>query len=393
MSAGMTFLLAFTAAVSVANLYISQPLIGLIGPAIHLRPDAYGLVVTLTQFGYAIGLLLLVPLGDFVENRRLMTITLLCGSVTLLLTSLAHNATLYMFACFMIGITSVTTQMVVPMAAHLAAPKRMGRQVSTVVSGLLTGILLSRPVASIIASFTGWRSVFVVSAIMMATTAAIFWRYVPERRPHGRLGYVALLSSLGPLLARTPVLQRRAAYHMSLFFAFTVFWTSIPLELTDAYGLSQRGIAVFSLVGAGGALVAPIAGRFADGGWSRIGTVICISAVLGGTLLAWPGALQPGLLGLAILGLCAILIDGGVQGHTAFAQRALFSLAPEHRSRLNALYIAGAFLAASLGSAVAPFAYARDGWPMVTLVGIVPPLLALSFYLSHTRAEMRRVTP
>jgi predicted MFS family arabinose efflux permease len=386
----MTLLLAFTAGASVANLYLAQPLIGLIGPAIHLSPGAYGLVVTLTQFGYAVGLLLLVPLGDFVENRRLMTITLLCGAVTLLLTSIAQSAPLFLIACLMIGVTSVTTQMVVPMAAHLAAPGRMGRQVSTVVSGLLTGILLSRPISSVIASVTGWRSVFVASAIIMAAMAAILWRYVPPRYPHGRMSYGRLLASMGPLLAQTPVLRRRGAYHMTLFFAFTVFWTSIPLELADHYGLSQRGIALFSFAGAGGALAAPIAGRFADGGWIRTGTILCMSALILGMALTWPSGLQPGMIGLVALALCAIFIDGGVQGHTAFTQRLLFSLAPEHRSRLNALYIAGAFLAASVGSAVAPLAYAQDGWRLVTLVGTLPPALSLLAYLAHTRAEMRR---
>jgi predicted MFS family arabinose efflux permease len=231
-SAGMTLLLAVTAGISVASLYLAQPMIGLIGPSVGLRPGAYGLVVTLTQIGYAAGLLLLVPLGDFVENRRLMVVTLSLAAVTLLLTSFAHTPAMFLTACLVVGITSVTAQMVVPMAAHLADPAKRGRQLGTVVSGLLTGILLGRPVASMIASVSGWRTVFIVATVTMVVMAIFLWLRLPERRPEGRKSYFAVIGSLGPLLRRTPVLRKRMAYHMGLFFAFSVFWTTIPLELT-----------------------------------------------------------------------------------------------------------------------------------------------------------------
>jgi predicted MFS family arabinose efflux permease len=154
----MTLLLAATAGISVASLYLAQPMIGLIGPSVGLRPGAYGLVVTLTQLGYAMGLLLLVPLGDFVENRRLMVVTLSLGAVTLLLTSFARTPHVFLFACLMVGMTSVTVQMVVPMAAHLADPAKRGRQVGAVIGGLLTGILFGRSPASSRASAAGGRS-------------------------------------------------------------------------------------------------------------------------------------------------------------------------------------------------------------------------------------------
>ena len=385
MSAGLTLLLAVTAGISVASLYLAQPMIGLIGPSVGLAPGAYGLVVTLTQIGYAAGLLLLVPLGDFVENRGLMVITLSLGAVTLLLTSFARTPDVFLFACLVIGVTSVTTQMVVPMAAHLADPAKRGRQVGTVVSGLLTGILLGRPVASLIASVSGWRSVFMVATLAVVAMAVVLRLRLPKRHPQVRKSYVAVLASMLPLLRRTPALRHRMAYHMGLFFAFSVFWTTIPLELTQHFGLHQRGIAIFSLVGAAGALSAPVAGRMADAGRTVVGTIGCMAMVALGIALTWPASMLYGWAGLAVFAVGTVLLDAGVQAHLAFAQKVLFDLAPEQRSRVNAIFIAGAFLAAAIGSAAAPLVYTLDRWPLVALLGTVPPLLALGAYLLHQR--------
>ncbi|MBW4023462.1 MAG: MFS transporter [Proteobacteria bacterium] len=390
MSAGMTLLLAVTAGISVANLYLAQPMIGLIGPSVGLGPSAYGLVVTVTQIGYAAGLLLLVPLGDFVENRRLMVVTLSLSAVTLLLTSFAHTPDLFLLACLLIGITSVTTQMVVPVAAHLADPARRGRQVGTVVSGLLTGILLGRPFASIVASISGWRSVFIIATVAMLCMALVLWFRLPDRHPQVRKNYLAVLASMWPLLRRTAVLRRRMGYHMGLFFAFSVFWTAIPLELTRHFGLHQRGIAIFSLMGAAGALSSPAAGRMADAGKSVPGTIGSMIMVAAGIGLTWPASMATGWLGLAAFAVAAILLDGGVQAHLAFAQKAIFDLAPEHRSRVNAIFIAGAFIAAAIGSAAAPLVFTLDHWPLVALLGVIPPLLALAAFVRHERRGSRR---
>jgi MFS family permease len=179
------------------------------------------------------------------------------------------------------------------------------------------------------------------------------------------------------------------AYHMGLFFAFSVFWTTIPLELTARFGLHQRGIAIFSLVGAAGALSAPVAGRLADAGHTVIGTIGCMAMVALGIALTWPASALYGWAGLAVFGIGTVLLDAGVQAHLAFAQKVLFDLAPEQRSRVNAIFIAGAFLAAALGSAAAPLVYTIDRWPLVALLGAVPPLLALGAFLVHQRGAKK----
>lgn len=387
LSAGMTLLLAATAGVSVANLYLAQPMIGLIGPSVGLHPGAYGLVVTLTQMGYAAGLLLLVPLGDFLENRRLMVVTLCCSAAALLFTAQAHAPGAFLLACFVIGLSSVTPQMAVPMAAHLAAPEKRGRQVATVVSGLLTGILFGRPIASLIASFAGWRAVFLVATLAMLVMALVLRLQLPSRHPRTRGHYGGMLISLWTLVLRTPILRQRTAYHMGLFFSFSVFWTTIPLELARHFGFGQRGIAIFSLVGAAGALSAPIAGRMADRGQIRLGTIGCMAMVAVGLGLSGPAGLLHAWPSLILFVLATILLDGGVQAHLTFAQKLLFDLAPDIRSRINALFIAGAFVAAALGSAVAPLLYHLAGWPLVALLGLAPPLLALIVYLVQGDAK------
>jgi predicted MFS family arabinose efflux permease len=388
LSAGLTLLLAVTAGISAANMYLAQPLIGLIGPAIGLHRGAFGLVVTLTQIGYACGLLLVVPLGDFLEIRRLMVVTLSLGATTLLLTSFARSAPLFLIACFIIGLTSVTTHMAVPLAAHLADPKKRGRQVATIVSGLLTGILFGRPIASLIASAIGWRMVFIVAAFAMASIAIVLWRRLPDHHPQTRNNYLGVLRSLFPLVRNTPVLRRRMVYQTSVMFAFSVLWTAIPLELSSPhFGFGQPGIALFSLVGAAGALSAPIAGRLADAGKVFTGTAIALMMVSAGILLTWPGSASDGWIGILTLSIATILLDGGAQAHQAFAMKVLFDLAPAQRSRINAMFIAVAFLGAAVGSAVAPFAFAYGGWPLVALLGAVPPLTALCCFLVWERRQ------
>jgi predicted MFS family arabinose efflux permease len=388
LSVGLTLLLAVTAGISAANMYLAQPLIGLIGPSIGLQREAFGLVVTLTQIGYACGLLLLVPLGDFLESRKLMVVTLSLGAITLLLTSFARSPMLFLVACFIIGLTSVTTHMAVPLAAHLADPKKRGRQVATIVSGLLTGILFGRPIASLIASANGWRTVFIVAAMAMASIATVLWFRLPRHRPHARNNYLGVLRSLFPLVRNTPILRRRMVYQTSVMFAFSVLWTAIPLELSSPhFGFGQPGIALFSLVGAAGALSAPIAGRLADAGKAIGGTAIAILMVSAGLILTWPGSAAHGWIGIIILGIATILLDGGVQAHQAFAMKVLFDLAPAQRSRINALFIAVAFLGAAVGSAASPLVFAYGGWPLVALLGVVPPLTALCCFVVWERRQ------
>ncbi len=267
---GADFLFAFAAGAAVANIYYVQPLIGLIGPDIGLSPVLASLMVTFTQLGYAAGLILLVPLGDLIENRRLVVLTLLAVSASLAISAFAGSEPAFLAAALVLGCCAVVAQMLVPFAATLSPEAQGGATVGKVISGVMTGILLARPVASLIADFAGWRAVFGVAAILMLCLSALLHWNLPIRRPEGGFAYSRLIASLWPVWRDTPILRRRALYQGAMFAAFSLFWTTVPLLLASPdFGWSQRGIAVFALAGAAGALISPVAGRVADRGWTR----------------------------------------------------------------------------------------------------------------------------
>ncbi|MGA1855391.1 MFS transporter [Azospirillum sp. 11R-A] len=383
LSRSLVLLMALACGVVVANIYYAQPLVGLIGPAVGLSPETASLVVTLTQVGYGAGLILLVPLGDLLENRRLVVVTLSSTVLALLVAAVAPTASLFLAASFLIGVTSVAVQMLVPLAAHMAPEASRGQVVGNVMSGLLLGILLARPVSSLIADSLGWRAVFVLSAVAMVGFAVLLWRVLPQRRPTSRSSYGALLGSLGRLLVRTPVLQRRTVYQTMMFAAFSLYWTSVPLLLAGApFHLSQRGIALFALSGAAGALVAPIAGRIADRGWTRPATGFALAMAALSFFVA-----RAGEGSIALLVLAGLLLDMGVQMNMVLGQRAIYSLGAETRSRMNAIYMAIFFLGGAAGSALAGYAFAVGGWAPVTWIGFAFPAIGLLFYLTEFRGR------
>ncbi len=383
LSRSLVMLMALACGVVVANIYYAQPLVGLIGPAVGLSPETASLVVTLTQVGYGAGLLLLVPLGDLLENRRLVVVTLSSTVAALLVAAVAPTASLFLAAAFLIGVTSVAVQMLVPLAAHMAPEASRGQVVGNVMSGLLLGILLARPVSSLIADSLGWRAVFGLSAVVMVGFAVLLWRVLPQRRPTSRSSYGALIGSLGRLLVRTPVLQRRTVYQTMMFAAFSLYWTSVPLLLAGApFHLSQRGIALFALSGAAGALVAPVAGRIADRGWTRPATGFALAMAALSFFVA-----RAGEGSIALLVLAGLLLDMGVQMNMVLGQRAIYSLGAETRSRMNAIYMAIFFLGGAAGSALAGYAFAVGGWEPVTWIGFAFPALGLLFYLTEFRGR------
>jgi len=380
MPAWMTLLLATACGLIVANLYYAQPLIGLIAPAIGLGPTASSLIVTLTQLGYCAGLVLLVPLGDVVENRRLTLLTLGGAILALGVAAFAPSTPWFLASALAIGLGSVAVQMLVPIAAHLAPDASRGRVVGNVMSGLLLGIMLARPVASMVADAFGWRVLFGASAVVMVIVAGALRVLLPQRRPAGDHGYVALIASLWTLLRQTPVLRRRAAYQANLFAAFSLYWTAVPLELSGpSFGLTQRGIALFALAGAAGAVAAPIAGRVADRGWSRIATGVSLAAVAVAFLLARWGSAGS----MAALLAAGVLLDLGVQANLVLGQRAIYALGASARSRLNGIYMALFFGGGAIGSAVASLAYTTGGFALVSWIGLAFPVTALLIYATE----------
>jgi predicted MFS family arabinose efflux permease len=258
----LTVLLAMSCGLIVANLYYAQPLIGPIAADLGLSPQSAGLIVTVTQLGYGAGLLLVVPLGDLVENRRLVVGITSLGALALLAAAFATHPLPFLIAGLCIGFGSVAVQILIPYAGHLAPPEIRGRVVGNVTTGLMIGVLLSRPASSFIAAASSWHAVYKVSACGMILLALVLHRMLPQRYPTARLGYGQLLASMMHMARTNVVLRRRALYQAALFGVFSMFWTTAPLLLAGpAFHLTQRGIAMFAL-----------AGRVADRGWTRPAT-------------------------------------------------------------------------------------------------------------------------
>jgi predicted MFS family arabinose efflux permease len=381
----ITLLLAVACGLIVANLYYAQPLVGPISASLGLSPEAAGLIVTMAQMGYVAGLLLIVPLGDLVENRNLVLCVIGVAALALFGAALSTQPLPFLFAALLIGLGSVAVQILIPYAAHLAPEAARGRVVGDVTTGLMIGIMLARPASSFIASISSWHVVYLFSGTDVVVLAIVLFCALPRRTPKAQIGYGALLASMGLLFMTTPILRRRALYQAFLFGAFGLFWTTIPLLLAGPeFHMSQRGIALFALAGVAGAVAAPIAGRLADRGWSRAatGAAMLISALAFGlTLVSEAGSTTS----LVLLVVAAILLDFGVQGNVVLGYRALFILGAEYRGRLNGLYMATFFLAGAAGSGVGAWAFARGGWELASSIGLALPVVALIYFATERR--------
>ncbi|OPG97144.1 MFS transporter [Chryseobacterium mucoviscidosis] len=382
----LILLLAAACGLVAANLYYAQTVVGPISVTTGLSSAAAGLIVTLTQIGYVIGLLFIVPLSDIVENKRLVTFFLIILVVGLIAAAFSSHAVLFLIASLVIGISSVVAQILVPYATYLTSEEQRGRVVGNVMSGLLLGIMLARPVASFITSLLGWQAVFVFSAIIIVLLTLLLSRALPARQPQPAMKYGQLILSLGTLLKTFPLLRRRALYQASLFGAFSLFWTTVPLQLANEYGMSQQGIAWFALAGVGGAIAAPIAGRWADKGLTRIltGVAMIIAVASFGLAYLFQGHSTATLILLVIV---AITLDMAVSGNLVLGQRIIYSLS-EARGRVNGIFMSIFFVGGAIGSSLGSWSYAHGGWSLTTLIGLIMPLLALGYYLTEKKTAV-----
>ena len=379
LSAWITLLLAFSCGLIVANIYYAQPLIGSISADLGLRPQLAGLLVTMSQIGYGAGLLLVVPLGDLIENRTLVVSTIVIGAVALGCAALATQPSTFLISALLIGFGSVAVQILIPYAGHMAPEPIRGRAVGNVTTGLMLGIMLARPLASFVAAHASWHVIYAGSALAMVMLAIMLRLMLPVRQPKARLSYGQLLGSMVQLYRDTPALRRRALYQAALFSGFSVFWTTAPLLLAGPdFRMSQTGIALFALAGVAGAIMAPVAGRIADRGWTRPATIAAIMLCAIGYALTLVAPLGT-YWSLAMLVVAAIAIDCGAQLSLILGYRVLFVLGPSQRSRLNGLYMTTFFVAGAAGSGIGAFVYAHGGWMLAAALGTALPLAALAY--------------
>ncbi len=373
----MVTLFAFACGVIVANLYYSQPLIALIAPDVRLGDHAASAIVSLTQIGYVVGLLFVVPLADLVENKRLILISLGLALISLILSATANSGPMVLAAALLTGLTAVAVQILVPFAAHLADDANRGRIVGNVMGGLLFGILLSRPLSSLVADHFGWRASFWMASVFMVAMAGLLFFALPKRQPAHTQGYFALMRSMGSLFAHHAVLRQRCLIQGCMFCAFSLFWTASPLELARHFHLSQTGIAIFALAGAAGALAAPLSGRLADAGHGVLATGVGIACAAAAMLLS----MTPWLAAVVPLAICGIVLDAAVQTTMVQGQRVIYALDPQSRARINGIYMAAIFIGGATGSALASPLYARFGWTGIAVAAGGIPLIGLATFL------------
>ena len=381
----LTLLFATACGLIVANIYYAQPLIGPIAASLDLSPQTAGLIVTMGQIGYGLGLLLIVPLADLFENKRLILISLGLCIVALVCAGLATQAAPFLVASLFIGLGAVAVQIIVPFAAHLTPPAMRGQVIGNVMSGLMLGIMLARPVASFLTELSSWHTIFFASATCMMLLMILLGRVLPERMPSSTLSYGSLIGSMLRLMTTEPVLRRRALYHACLFGAFSLFWTTVPLLLAGPlFKLSQGGIALFALAGVSGAIAAPLTGRIADKGWSRPATIFAMLAVACAFLMTELIELGStySLIWLVVAG---IVLDFGVAANLALGQRAIFLLPAEYRGRFNGMFMATFFLGGALGSACGAWGFAQGGWALSAWIGFCLPVIALVYFATERK--------
>lgn len=379
LSAALVVIMAIATGVAVANIYYAQPLLDTLAASFGVSTAKAGLIVTLTQLGYAAGLMFLVPLGDLLERRRLVVIVTLCTSVALVFAALAPGIHGFFLASLAIGVTAVVAQILVPFAAHLAPDHARGRVVGRVMSGLLLGILLARTVSGVMSDAFGWRSMFWLAAGLMLVQAGVLARVLPRDPGKAQVSYLALLRSVLHLIRDEPILRRRIVYGFCVFATFSAMWTTLPFLLAHApYQYSDTIIGGFGLLGVAGAVTASFAGHLHDAGHARIATGGFLTAVILAFVLM---GLFPHSLAAIVIGV--IVLDLGVQGTQILNQSSIYQLRPEARSRLTTAYMTCYFAGGACGSAGAAYAYGQAGWRGVAVMGVTWPVLALAYWFTE----------
>ncbi|MET8767222.1 MFS transporter [Streptomyces sp. NPDC004658] len=382
----LTLLFAVAGGAAVGNLYYAQPLLRDIADSLHVGESSTGLLVTAVQVGYALGIVLLVPLGDRRDRRRLVPLLMVLCAVALAFCAVAPGAPLLAAAFVAVGLTTVSGQVLVAFAGDLAGDADRGRVVGVVVSGLVTGILVARVVSGLIADVAGWRAVYVFAAGVMAVLAVVLYRVTPSLPAKTAMPYRQLLRSTAALL-KEPVLRVAVAFGAIGFATFTLFWTALTFLLSGpAHDWSTAGIGLLGVVGLVGSLAAQGSGRLHDRGRSVPVTgwswVVAIAAWLCGTL---------GAHGFAWLIVSIVALDVATQSRNILNQARVLALSPDARSRINTVYICGNFCGGALGSTAATALWAAGGWSAICWTGAGLSALGLLIW-APTRALMTAET-
>lgn len=367
---GITFLLACITGLGVATLYYAQPMLALMGSSLGSSPAGIGLVPMLTQLGYALGILLLAPLGDRYDRRRIILAKALVLTLALLLCALAPSLPALLLGSLLIGLTASLAQDCLSSAATLAPEARRGRIIGMVMTGLLLGILLSRVVSGVVAEHLGWRAMFGIASGSLVLVFLATWRFLSPIPTSTTLPYLRLIGSLRDLWLTHRELRRAALAQALLSIGFSAFWTTLALHLQAGFNLGSSYAGAFGLAGAAGALMASFAGKLADRRgpqlMTKVGTALCLASF---ALMAVAQVFSP-WIHLSLMVLAVVGFDMGVQAAMISHQSIVYGLVPEARARSNAVLITVMFIGMSSGAGLGSLLYTQLGWPGVTLLGV-----------------------
>lgn len=378
----LIFMLASGAGLSVASLYYSQPMLGVLSSDIGASTQSVGLLPTLTQLGYALGILFLAPLGDRHDRRKIILTKAVILFAALLLAALSPSLMTLLVSSMVIGLSATMAQDIVPAAAALASPSHRGKIVGTVMTGLLLGILLSRVVSGFVAEHWSWRVMFGGAALSIALVGLAAWRQLPRFQPTTNLSYLALLQSLGALWKQHAALRRATWAQGLLSIGFSAFWSTLAVMLhEEPFHLGAAAAGAFGLAGAAGALAAPVAGRIAD----RCGSPLVTRLGAGLVAVSFAAMALAPLMApdaqLCLLVVSAIGFDLGIQASLVAHQTIVYGIDASARSRLNAVLFTGMFIGMAIGSALAAWLFAQFGWMAVTVLATATALAALALRL------------
>ncbi|GAC1045980.1 MFS transporter [Rhizobium sp. No.120] len=366
--------MAVACGVMVGNIYLCQPLLGAIAKDFGVPESIASLVAVMTQVGYALGILLLVPLSDMAEPRSLVRWMSALAAVGLLMACLAPAIPVLLAASIFLAFVTVVPQVLIPLATSLVAPEHRGRAVGSLATGLIMGILLSRTISGLVAGYGGsWRASYGLASVLSVVVFFLVPAFMPKKSEHATsIGYFKLLASLPPLLKHRDLILSMAMNFL-VFGAFSAFWATMAFHLaTPEFGLGPAAAGLFGLWGAPGALLAPIAGRLSDRwGPARV-NVLGFASVL----ICFAIAITIGAHSLIALVVVVNLLDFGLQSGQVANQTRIFAIAPEIRGRLNTLYMVSTFGGGAIGALAGGYAWSAAGWTGVCLLGFVATCLA-----------------
>jgi predicted MFS family arabinose efflux permease len=380
----LTFLFALAGGAAVGNLYWSQPLLDFIARDLSTNTSAAGWLVTATQLGYAVGVLLFVPLGDVLNRRVLVPIALLCTTAALLASALAPTFAVLLVTLCLVGLTTVSGQILVPLAGDLADDSNRGRVVGAVVSGILIGILVSRTVSGLVAAAAGWRAIYFVAAALALVLAVLLFFAIPNLTPRATLRYPALVASVFAIVRRERLVRWSLLLGGTSFAVFTMFWTSLTFLLSaPPFSLPVGMIGLFGLVGLAGAIAAQRAGRLTDRGLAMPTIGAAWAIVLVALVVAGLGQRSVIVIIIAI-----VVLDVAIQAHNITVQTRMFRVDPQARSRINTAFVTNNFIWGAVGSGLASFLWTHGGWSAVMIAAAILSGFAFTVWLLGRRGAL-----